>query len=158
MQVDAGIGLAEAGRARLHEGVEEGAQLVVRARLAFGLPVVGERSHRQAAAPKRVDGAQHHRARGAGFADARHHRVRGDRVTGLGALALEGGSEGREAELAALEPRPGPLRAARYDDAVDVAHGDAQLALVASDGVKGRVEDDPAQVEDHGAIASRHSP
>jgi hypothetical protein len=149
--VDGRVRLAQTHDARLHEGVEEGAQdlLAVLLPLARG-PVVGERRGAQAAGPDAADGLHHRRARAAGC-DACHQVFPRDGVALLTDLRLEGAVEVLHGDLAPLETRPGARGAGLHHDPVDEALRQPPLALVGGDGVQRGVEDDPAQVEDHGA-------
>ena len=77
-------------------------------------------------------------------------------LTRLATLRLEGAEELLHGELSPLQPGPGAAGSRLDHDPIDEARGDAQLPLVAGDRVERGVENDAAQIEDHGPVS--HGP
>ena len=152
--VDRGIGLAQADHARLDEVVEQRAQPVAIARLAVVLPVVGERRRDQAVGAQPSERLGHRRPRLVLERDALEHGGGREQVAARRALGVEVGAELGRGELAALHPRPRSGRPGVADDAVEEPLGNPVLALVAGDGVKRRVDDDAADVEEYGLVVA----
>src|SRR5262245_1290947 len=153
--VDPGVGLAEAEDVRLHEDVEAVAQGA--GAVALAAPVVGEGGGLEPALADPLDRGQHRRPRGRAGGDPLHHGPRLDPGARSLAVGLEVEVEALEVELAALEPRPRTSGAALDHDPVHEARRDRVLALEARDRGQGRVEHDPAEVEDHGGeLPLRH--